>query len=356
MKRRITVMLIVLAMLLGMMPGTASAATTISSVNILYDVADFQLYQSSIEKDVNNNITLKTNTTTTGVEIRREYSSTGLEYMIYKNTYSGTNTSMAQVDETRDYYMCIHLLLKAGNEWPAEIKQIAETKTFIPITELHAFRIFLNGERYYDNEGYVRLYSDNSLDISVPIANDITSITLSPASFTYDGKEKKPQVVSARLINGDPVNSRMYKVTYVNKDNRMVSPVNPGTYYVLLQGTGIYGTGRKAFTINKVSNSMTAQGKTVKIKASKLKKKKQVIKPTKSLRICNAVGDLKFKLAGVNKKKFKKYFKVNAKNGNITVKKGLKKGKYKLKIDITAAGNANYLAGTKSITVTVRVK
>ena len=108
--------------------------------------------------------------------------------------------------------------------------------------------------------------------------------------------------------------------------------------------------------IDRMPNTMTAQGKTVKIKASKLKKKKQIIKPAKSLRICNAVGSLKFKLAGVNKKKFKKYFKVNAKNGNITIKKGLKKGKYKLKTDITAAGNANYLAGTKQVTVTVRVK
>ena len=354
MKRRITAMLIVLVMLLGMMPGTAYAVQTISSVNLTYKVADFCLYTSSQEGVVNNNIKLKTKATSSGIRMISTVNS-GLHYRQGINSYVATDGKTDLVTETRQYYMYITLVPDEGWSWPEEIILLAKTKEHIPITELPGFYIFLNGKRYYD-DGDVRLKPDNWLEISVPIANDITSITLSPASFTYDGKEKKPQVVSARLINGDPVNSRMYKVTYVNKDNRMVSPVNPGTYYVLLQGTGIYGTGRKAFTINKVSNTMTAQGKTVKIKASKLKKKKQVIKPTKSFRICNAVGSLKFKLAGVNKKKFKKYFKVNAKNGNITVKQGLKKGKYKLKIDITAAGNANYLAGTKSITVTVRVK
>ena len=42
--------------------------------------------------------------------------------------------------------------------------------------------------------------------------------------------------------------------------------------------------------------------------------------------------------------------------GRITIKKGLKKGTYKLKIDITAAGNANYLAATKQVVVTIKVK
>ena len=179
-----------------------------------------------------------------------------------------------------------------------------------------------------------------------------------------DFSEASVSSLSDKTFNGAPITQSIevtmggktlkedkdYTVSYKNN-------TNAGTATVIVIGKGGYiGSITKSFQINKASNSMTAQGKTVKIKASKLKKKKQVIKPTKSLRICNAVGNLKFKLAGVNKKKFKKYFKVNAKNGTITIKKGLKKGKYKLKIDITAAGNANYLAATKQIQVTVRVK
>jgi len=109
-------------------------------------------------------------------------------------------------------------------------------------------------------------------------------------------------------------------------------------------------------TVIKNANPMTVQAKKVKIKASKLAKKKQTIKPAKYLTVSNAQGNLAYKLTGVKKKKFKKYFKVNPKNGNITVKKGLKKGTYKLNIDITAAGNGNYLPATKQVTVTIRVK
>lgn len=49
-------------------------------------------------------------------------------------------------------------------------------------------------------------------------------------------------------------------------------------------------------------------------------------------------------------------FTVNKTNGKITVKKGLKKGTYKIKVKISAKATANYNAGTKTVLVTVRVK
>ena len=59
----------------------------------------------------------------------------------------------------------------------------------------------------------------------------------------------------------------------------------------------------------------------------------------------------------MTKSKFKKYFAVNTKTGKITVKKGLKKGTYKVKVKVKAAGNANYKASKeKTVTVTVKVK
>ena len=59
--------------------------------------------------------------------------------------------------------------------------------------------------------------------------------------------------------------------------------------------------------------------------------------------------------AVIQKAKFKKYFKVS-KSGKITIKKGLKKGTYKLKVNVTAAGNANYKPLTKTVTVKVKIK
>ena len=47
---------------------------------------------------------------------------------------------------------------------------------------------------------------------------------------------------------------------------------------------------------------------------------------------------------------------VNSKTGKITVKKGMKKGNYKIKVQIKAAAKGNYTAGTKTVTVTVKVK
>ncbi len=97
-------------------------------------------------------------------------------------------------------------------------------------------------------------------------------------------------------------------------------------------------------------NTLTASGKTVKLKAKKLKKKVLKIKAAKAVKIANAQGAVTYKLAKKNKK-----FTV-AKNGKITVKKGLKKGTYKVKIKVTAAGNEAYAPVTKTVTVKIKVK
>ncbi|MBR0400281.1 MAG: hypothetical protein IJH95_05655 [Mogibacterium sp.] len=45
-----------------------------------------------------------------------------------------------------------------------------------------------------------------------------------------------------------------------------------------------------------------------------------------------------------------------ANNGTVTIPKGLKKGKYKVKVNVKAAGDANYRSAVKSVTLTVRIK
>ena len=46
---------------------------------------------------------------------------------------------------------------------------------------------------------------------------------------------------------------------------------------------------------------------------------------------------------------------INKKTGKVTVKKGLKKGTFKVKVKVKAAGNVNYKALTKPATFTVKV-
>ena len=45
-----------------------------------------------------------------------------------------------------------------------------------------------------------------------------------------------------------------------------------------------------------------------------------------------------------------------SKTGKVTIKKGLKKGKYTVSVKVNAAGNNNYKALTKTVKLKVRVK
>ncbi|MCR4605656.1 MAG: hypothetical protein K5639_06610, partial [Eubacterium sp.] len=89
-------------------------------------------------------------------------------------------------------------------------------------------------------------------------------------------------------------------------------------------------------------NKHTTLGKSVEIKASKLKKKNQTLKRSKIIKKTKAKGKLTYSLDSVYKKKFKKYFKLNKKTGNLTIKKGLKKGEYELVFIIKSAGTSTY--------------
>ena len=63
-------------------------------------------------------------------------------------------------------------------------------------------------------------------------------------------------------------------------------------------------------------------------------------------------GTLTYKKVKGNKK-----ISINKKTGKVTIKKGLKKGTYKVKVKIKANGNANYLASAfKTVTFKIKVK
>lgn len=106
----------------------------------------------------------------------------------------------------------------------------------------------------------------------------------------------------------------------------------------------------------KKNNTLSVKGKTVKLKAKKLKKKKKTISRKKALKVTGAQGKLTYTKVKVNKKKYSKKFTVNSKNGKITVKKGVKKGLYKVTVKVRAAGNSSYKPVTRTVTVKVRVK
>jgi hypothetical protein len=101
---------------------------------------------------------------------------------------------------------------------------------------------------------------------------------------------------------------------------------------------------------------MKVSGKTVRISARGLKKKAKTIKRSRAIKVSSAKGKVTYDLKSVTKKKYKKYFTVKKKTGDIRIKKGLKKGTYRVKVKVTAKGNNNYKSKTLTRTFRIRIK
>ena len=95
---------------------------------------------------------------------------------------------------------------------------------------------------------------------------------------------------------------------------------------------------------------MKVSGKTASVKYSKLQNKKQMLKIKKVLKISNNKGSLIFKKIKGNKK-----ISIDETTGKVTIKKGLQKGTYKVKVKVTDKGNNIYAAVSKKVTFKVKV-
>ena len=104
------------------------------------------------------------------------------------------------------------------------------------------------------------------------------------------------------------------------------------------------------------NNTLSVRGKKTKLKAKKLKKKSQKVARGKVMTVRNPQGKVTYKLLKVSKSRYKKYFKVNSKNGNVTVKKKLKKGTYTIKCLVWASGHADYKSGSRVVSFKITVK
>ena len=97
---------------------------------------------------------------------------------------------------------------------------------------------------------------------------------------------------------------------------------------------------------------MAIKAKSAKVKYSKVKKKAQALAVSKVIKFSKkGQGTLTYAKSSGNKK-----IAINKKTGKVTVKKGLKKGTYKVKVKVKAAGNANYSASAKTVTFKIIIK
>ena len=100
----------------------------------------------------------------------------------------------------------------------------------------------------------------------------------------------------------------------------------------------------------KYSNTLSVKGKTKTVKYATVKKKNVTVVRKDAITVSKAQGKVTYKKSSGNKN-----ITVSS-SGKITIKKGLKKGTYKIKVNVKAAGNANYKSKTKTVTVKIIVK
>lgn len=186
-------------------------------------------------------------------------------------------------------------------------------------------------------------------------------------------KKQAAQTITVAVKNSKNVVSKKYgnkafsigakaktAMTYKSSNTKVATVDSKGKVTIKAAGTA------KITIAAKATSSYKAATKTLTVKVAKaapvlktkitsknvsysaLRKKSQVFTLGASV---SCMGTLTYaKTAGSSA------FTVNKTNGKITVKKGLKKGTYKIKVKISAKATANYNAGTKTVLVTVRVK
>ena len=120
-------------------------------------------------------------------------------------------------------------------------------------------------------------------------------------------------------------------------------------------GTALYVHVSPQKVLAKKTNPMTVKAKIVAFKYAKVKKKAQAVKASKAFTVKKAKGKVTYKVTKYVTKAAKGKVKV-AGNGKVTVRKGTPKKAYKLKVKVTAAGNASYKAKSKTVTLVVKVK
>ncbi len=167
------------------------------------------------------------------------------------------------------------------------------------------------------------------------------TISLPKTSYPYTGKAIEP-AVSVPGLDTD-----YYTVSYSN--NTKIGTATVTVTAIAYPYTGSIST---TFKITKKANTLAVKGKTATVKYAALKKKSQSLSVSKVIKVTNkGQGTISYAKVSGNKK-----ITINKKTGKVTVKKGLKKGTYKVKVKVKAAGGTYNASAWKNVTLKIRVK
>lgn len=344
-------------MIIAGFPQKVQADTIVKKVELTCDVDQAGLLPGNKEIDVQSKLKTLVHTGTKGLSL----DNMNIFLMYWNETddgFTGIGSGTGQVQESRQYYLRYTIELGGSYDWPGEVKALKHGE-YYPGFHMDDFSIYYNGiER-----GDVFLqYNDswNMLIVCVPIANQIY-VSASPNTFIYNGKEQKPSVTSVTTESGTTVPAEFYEMSCVDDERGSTVPVEGGSYLAIVEGKGIYeSTAEILFSIKKAPNPLKISPKTATVKYSKLKKKAQTLAVTKVIRFKKKAGDKKnYTLLSAKKggKSVRKYFNINKSSGKVTVKKGLRKGTYTIKVKVKALGNRNYKkSGEKTVTCKIKIQ
>lgn len=163
---------------------------------------------------------------------------------------------------------------------------------------------------------------------------------LDKSAFTYNGSVQKPASVIVKDSSGNLIDAKNYKIIWANKNSRAA-----GSYTVTIRfkGNKYSGSRQLTYQISKAANPLKVNVEKKTFRATALKKNKA----TFAIGAKKNSGKVTYTLNAAAKKAG---IKVTDK-GKVTVPKNCKAGTYK--ITVKAAGNKNYKAGKKTVTIVV---
>ncbi len=239
-----------------------------------------------------------------------------------------------QISADNKYYILYIVSVREGYEF---VNSCKKHLSYTPLSDIEGLTLSLNGDSatdvYFSYNNYF-----NELWIKVAYYNFKTNYNegeeISGAKIsgikakTYNGKAQT-QSVTVKYGTKTLKNGTDYTVSYKNNKNA-------GTATMIITGKGTYkGSVKKTFKINKANNTMTVTNKKTVTANSK---KATTIKAAVTVK--KAQGNVTYKTD--NKK-------VTVKNGAMTIAN-------KVKVTVTAKGNANYNKLAKTVSVKVKVK
>ena len=193
-------------------------------------------------------------------------------------------------------------------------------------------------------------YKEAKKTVTVKVARGNQTVSGTKTSYTA-ALGSKAFSLGAKAPGKLTYKSSNTKVATVDKYGKVTAKaVGTAKITISAASSSNYNAATKTVTVKVTKAAPTIKVKTTSatVKAANLKKKAQTVALGASV---NSKGTLTYQKVSRSS-----VVTVNAKTGVLSVRKGAKAGTYKVKVRVKAAAKGKYNAGTKDVTVTIKVK